>query len=367
MVANIGGGGAVTETGIADSLMVLYAEVKVDIDEEKQVDFPLEYIFAKDTVVRNNDFTNLNQIYVNQNSFTCFFEDGEVIDEKDKQKVYSCEGWKDSQVVMFEQAVILFRHLNGNGNYDIYLTYPVKEYEISAGFNSDDSVHGGVHSGVDFVATGDENVYASQSGTVINTYEDCPQNEGIGSTCPTNSQITGGGNYVQLEHKTDGGLTYYTSYHHLLSTSVEVGDKVEQGDKVGVEGSSGNSTGKHVHFELRINENTQSNAVDPMPYFRAEVVGNHKEMMKQAGIKESDYDYVDYIIEHESSWNQYATNKDTGAYGLCQALPASKMNSAGSDWQTNPITQLKWCDSYAKERYGSWKKSYEFWQDNHWW
>ena len=95
--------------------------------------------------------------------------------------------------------------------------------------------------------------------------------------------------------------------------------------------------------------------------------GTHNDWMASAGISSSDYGYVNYIIERESHWNPLAKNRYSGATGLCQALPGSKMASAGSDWATNPITQLRWCNSYAVGRYGSWAKAYEFWTVNHWW
>jgi resuscitation-promoting factor RpfB len=88
--------------------------------------------------------------------------------------------------------------------------------------------------------------------------------------------------------------------------------------------------------------------------------------MSRAGIAPSDFNYVDYIVEKESRWNPSARNA-SGAYGLCQALPGSKMASAGSDWATNPVTQLKWCDGYAKGRYGSWASAYSFWIAHHYW
>lgn len=97
------------------------------------------------------------------------------------------------------------------------------------------------------------------------------------------------------------------------------------------------------------------------------IEANRKELMRQAGIAESDWFYVDYIVFKESSWRVQATNSKSGAYGLCQALPATKMASAGSDWRTNPITQLRWCDSYAHQRYGSWQASYRAWLIKHWW
>lgn len=67
------------------------------------------------------------------------------------------------------------------------------------------------------------------------------------------------------------------------------------------------------------------------------------------------------IIERESGWNPYATNPSSGAYGLPQALPGSKMASAGSDWRTNPITQVKWGISYMNSRYGSPCGAWSYW------
>ncbi|GGS86402.1 lytic transglycosylase domain-containing protein [Streptomyces griseoviridis] len=72
------------------------------------------------------------------------------------------------------------------------------------------------------------------------------------------------------------------------------------------------------------------------------------------------------IVNHESSWNYQAVNASSGAYGLFQALPASKYSSAGSDWQTNPATQIKWGLSYMDGRYGSPCEAWAFWQANHW-
>ncbi|MGW1215321.1 aggregation-promoting factor C-terminal-like domain-containing protein [Streptomyces sp. NPDC002499] len=72
------------------------------------------------------------------------------------------------------------------------------------------------------------------------------------------------------------------------------------------------------------------------------------------------------IVDHESGWNMNAVNASSGAYGLFQALPASKYSSAGSDWQTNPATQIKWGLSYMDGRYGSPCEAWSFWQANNW-
>ena len=96
--------------------------------------------------------------------------------------------------------------------------------------------------------------------------------------------------------------------------------------------------------------------------------GSHTDWMAAAGISPADYGYVDYIVGRESGWSPTKYNyAGSGAYGLCQALPASKMSTAGSDYMTNPITQLKWCNGYAVGRYGSWAGAYNFWIKNHWW
>ncbi|QOV35901.1 transglycosylase SLT domain-containing protein [Streptomyces ferrugineus] len=72
------------------------------------------------------------------------------------------------------------------------------------------------------------------------------------------------------------------------------------------------------------------------------------------------------IVDHESSWNYRAVNPSSGAYGLFQALPGSKMSSVGSDWQTNPATQIKWGLNYMNERYDSPCGAWSFWQANRW-
>ncbi|MHC5703666.1 transglycosylase SLT domain-containing protein [Streptomyces sp. PKU-MA01144] len=72
------------------------------------------------------------------------------------------------------------------------------------------------------------------------------------------------------------------------------------------------------------------------------------------------------IVDHESSWNYRAQNPSSGAYGLVQALPASKMASAGADWRTNPATQIKWGLNYMNDRYGSPCGAWSFWQANRW-
>lgn len=92
----------------------------------------------------------------------------------------------------------------------------------------------------------------------------------------------------------------------------------------------------------------------------------HQEMLQEAGIPESDFDYANYIIVHESNYSIDAREPSTGACGIPQALPCSKMASAGSDYLTNPITQLKWMSGYVISRYGSWYNAYLFKRQHGW-
>jgi uncharacterized protein YabE (DUF348 family) len=94
-----------------------------------------------------------------------------------------------------------------------------------------------------------------------------------------------------------------------------------------------------------------------------DISGSKTSLMAAAGIGAGDYGYADYIVSHESNWNPLASNP-YGAYGLCQALPGSKMASAGSDWASNPVTQLRWCNGYADDRYGGWYGAYSHWVAN---
>lgn len=93
--------------------------------------------------------------------------------------------------------------------------------------------------------------------------------------------------------------------------------------------------------------------------------GSHEHWMKQAGIPASWFSSINYIVTHESGWNPHATNPSSGAYGLPQALPASKLAAAGRDWRNNPITQLKWMKSYVS-RYGGGPGAAAFWRSHHW-
>ena len=76
-------------------------------------------------------------------------------------------------------------------------------------------------------------------------------------------------------------------------------------------------------------------------------------MLASFGWSSGQFGCLDSLWQRESGWNPYASNPSSGAYGIPQALPGSKMASAGADWATDAATQIRWGLSYIKATYGS--------------
>lgn len=77
-----------------------------------------------------------------------------------------------------------------------------------------------------------------------------------------------------------------------------------------------------------------------------------KQQLTERGWNDDQFRCLVALWQKESRWNPYAANPSSGAYGIPQALPGSKMSSAGEDWQTNPATQIRWGLGYIEGRYG---------------
>lgn len=86
------------------------------------------------------------------------------------------------------------------------------------------------------------------------------------------------------------------------------------------------------------------------------------EMVLARGWNEAEFACLDPLWSHESGWRVNAANSSSGAYGIPQALPGSKMASVGADWQTNPRTQIEWGLGYIAARYGSPCQAWAFFQ-----
>ena len=74
-------------------------------------------------------------------------------------------------------------------------------------------------------------------------------------------------------------------------------------------------------------------------------------LMDEYGFSEKQYSCLNQLWTQESNWNYKARNKSSGAHGIAQALPASKMNVVSTDWRTNPVTQIRWGLRYISIRY----------------
>lgn len=111
-------------------------------------------------------------------------------------------------------------------------------------------VKGTFHRGIDYTGASDESIFATAAGKVR-----------FVDQSPTR---TGFGKYLIITH--DNG--YESVYAHLSSIIVSVGQRVKQGQKIGLKGTTGNSTGMHLHFELSKGrwKNDYSNNVDPLPF-----------------------------------------------------------------------------------------------------
>lgn len=89
-------------------------------------------------------------------------------------------------------------------------------------------------------------------------------------------------------------------------------------------------------------------------------------MAAEYGWGEQQFQCYDNIIMRESEWIVTADNPTSDAYGIPQALPGSKMASAGADWQTNPVTQIRWGLGYVAERYDTPCEAWSFKQAKGW-
>ncbi|HEY0536065.1 MAG TPA: lytic transglycosylase domain-containing protein [Actinoplanes sp.] len=120
---------------------------------------------------------------------------------------------------------------------------------------------------------------------------------------------------------------------------------------------------------------TSSSSGGPVPYTGDvpsscnDYTGSRKTgcaLMLDAGFKIDQFPCLDKLWKKESGWNYKASNSGSGAFGIPQALPGSKMAKFGDDWKTNPATQIKWGLDYIEGRYdtpcGAWGHS----QDTGW-
>jgi uncharacterized protein YabE (DUF348 family) len=142
-------------------------------------------------------------------------------------------------------------------------------------------------------------------------------------------------------------------------------------------GKDGKETRKEIQQVVTVQPVTQISARGKA----VQIPSDKQAVMAAAGIASSDFAYVDYVISRESGWCPTKLQGQIGycppyapesipsglGYGLGQATPGTKMSGFGADWKTSAVTQLRWANSYAVGRYGSWSATYNYWQANHHW
>lgn len=137
-------------------------------------------------------------------------------------------------------------------------------------------VRGTFHRGIDYTGAADNSIFAVASGKV--------------RFVDSSSSRTGFGKYIIITH--DNG--YESVYAHLASINVSQGQRVTQGQRIGVKGTTGNSTGMHLHFELskgRWNNRYTTN-VDPLPFISDPEIETVQSVLKEAGLYSGSIDGI---------------------------------------------------------------------------
>lgn len=263
------------------------------------------------------------------------------IDQSDKNKTYDyivpkSEGYDDLKIYDLEDHATKFTYTESTSYW-----WPIGSSEADGGvyggtpsctnissYYGPRTIQGqaGYHKGID-IACGRGNsdvIIAAKSGTVTAMNDGCPSYSSYGNNCGG-----GYGNYVIIDH----GDGTSTAYAHMWKDSiiVKVGDRVNQGQKLGMMGSSGSSTGYHLHFEVRIN----NEKVNPLDYVSREAprpagqvsIGyeagssNMQSVcltLKKSGFSNNAVIALMVNMNAESSFRVDALGDNGTSYGLCQ-------------------------------------------------
>ena len=144
----------------------------------------------------------------------------------------------------------------------------------------------------------------------------------------------------ELKAPTDGAgkLTVDDLLEREQAVSRSAGDRRTAADKAKVSALADTSGRARTKVE-------RIKPTDPKDLARA--------LMPEFGLSPAEFGCLDNIWSQESGWNIHADNPSSSAYGIPQALPGSKMSSAGPDWANNAETQIRWGLGYIRDRYGS--------------
>lgn len=216
--------------------------------------------------------------------------------------------------------VITTRLSNG----EVLFSWPLSNHVLTAGWYYSD---GSLHRAIDFEASVGTPVFAAEDGTVTSAYH-------------WNGKVTSGdsnsyGNYVIIEHRDYKGKTLRTLYAHLDNMLVRVGDTVKEGTIIGRTGATGNVTGPHFHFEVRLN----STRVNPLNWLDSDFT------CKYSYVRLGSYTSVEIPASDSAERRQIITVKNItrGDYeALCEKLVImGKTCTPLFTIETEPLTQAE--------------------------
>ncbi|GIH99231.1 hypothetical protein Pta02_12400 [Planobispora takensis] len=159
----------------------------------------------------------------------------------------------------------------------------------------------------------------------------------------------------------NGNRVLRTTVVTVLTASTVIGSTMTGHAEENAE-PSGEGAAQAVHQSVRSTENVHrgvwSTRAQPRARSRARTAkGRNKaiafRLVSRRAWSQNQFRCLDSLWTRESNWNHRAQNRSSGAYGIPQALPGSKMGGSGGDWRSNPATQIHWGLRYIKSRYGS--------------
>ncbi|GAA3741766.1 aggregation-promoting factor C-terminal-like domain-containing protein [Salinactinospora qingdaonensis] len=154
--------------------------------------------------------------------------------------------------------------------------------------------------------------------------------------------------------------TQETAEENLAARLDEARKKRQEAVDSARSGAAADVAAEQEEEEEEPEEDTGSDDTDG-PEYSGDPKSIAQAMLADYGWSADQFNCLEPLWEKESNWDHTARNPSSGAYGIPQALPGSKMATAGADWQTNPATQIEWGLGYISERYGTpcgaWEKS----------
>jgi hypothetical protein len=200
----------------------------------------------------------------------------------------------------------------------------------------------------------------SQQGQTTNDVEATAADSTLLEDIPAGQQAR-----VQTASLTQQADTASTAAHAEAKKSAEEEARKQAAEAAAAKKAAADKAAKEREAKLAASRSSARADAGDFPAQASYSVAEVKSMAQKI-VGGENFQCFSEIVERESGWNYRASNASSGAYGLVQALPGSKMASAGADWRTNPATQIKWGLNYMNDRYGSACGAWDFWQANNW-